>query len=397
LCYWHNGQQVFKLTGVRPNRILMEEFDGYYDPDLHAPYGGTQSGTLEQQTPLNSFPSTSGYYSFVLSGVTAQNQSAFYGGIINVGTGAFQMDRSIAGVVDSVSDTAHFFPDSGDSNRGTVVMGTYIYGYFAVDSANWILIATAAQTDLGSGRVYRQPSTAAQPSGSFAFVGVGRQPTPAGSVPTAQGGFFQCDSSGNLTGLLDSNINGTFSSGQVTGSCSIVSNGTNQGRGTLTMNSRNYAFYSTATHGMQMLQLDSDNPGIATALPQSAAGASATAATFSGNYVVQVQSLGKIDSTGVGASYDLLGTVNADGNSALDGTVALDRFDEIARLFWTQTPKAALSGNFSVGPAGRFTGTFSVAPLGTTRQILYVVDGSTMLTLGTDSIPSGGSLELQTF
>jgi hypothetical protein len=400
--YWHNGQQVFKVSVVSANRIFMEEFDGYYDPDLHVPYSGSLRGTLEPQKTINSFPPGSGFYSLLLSGTTAQSQPAFYGGTINTFSNVFYMDRSIAGVVDSTSGNASFIPASGDNNSGTMLLGSYTYGYFVVDPNNWILIATAAQSDIASGRMYRQPSMIGLPGGKYAFVGAGAQVTPQGSVPTAQGGFLQCDSFGNLTGLLDSNLNGTLSSAQVAGSCSIASTGPQQGRGTLTLTSgtsRKYAIYLTATRGILMLDLDSNNPGVATALLQSGAGAGATAATFSGNYALQLQSLGQVElgGGGVGSSYDFLGTINADGNSKVAGKVSLDQFDEISRLFWTQTPDVPISGSFKIGPSGRFIGSFTLPPLGTTQQILYFVDGSTVLTLGADVTPSTGALQLQTF
>jgi hypothetical protein len=56
-----------------------------------------------------------------------------------------------------------------------------------------------------------------------------------------------------------------------------------------------------------------------------------------------------------------------------------------------------MTGTFSAGPQGRFTGSFTIPPLATSQQVFYILDSSTVLSLGLDSAPSTGILQLQHF
>jgi hypothetical protein len=202
---------------------------------------------------------------------------------------------------------------------------------------------------------------------------------------------------GNVTGTLDANLNGTVSSSPVTGTVSVAANG----RGGLTLAggaAQQFAVYPTAAHGILMLELDTQSSGVGVALPQTT-GASATASLFSGNYTSAFQTLGEINPAGggVGSWNDYLGVINADGISNLTGTMALDQFDESSRAYGTQTPNATLTGTFSAGTSGRFTGSITVPPLATSQRVFYVLDGSKVLSLGLDSGPSTGILQLQQF
>ena len=400
LGYWANGQQIFKVSVVNSGLMSMEEFDGYYDPNLHVPYGGTITGILEQQsvTAFRSPPLFAGSsYSFLMSGFGPQNGPAFYGGVLSGSSYAFTMDRSIAGVIDSIAGQVTFNSVSSDDSSGNVNIGPYSLRYYIVDSGHWILIAGAGSTDFPAGQLYLQPSVVAAPAGSFAFTEAGATPLPQGSSPLALGGLFSVDSLENVTGLLDANLNGTVSSTAVSGTTSVASNG----RGTLTLTggvAQQFAVYPTATHGVLMLELDSQMSGVGVALPQTT-GTTATASTFSGNYSAAYQTLGEINaaSGGVGSWNDFLGVITADGVSNLSGTIALDRFDESSQAFWTQTPDATLTGSFTVGPQGRFTGSFTVPPLATSQQVFYILNSSMVLSLGLDSGPSTGALQLQQF
>ena len=399
LGFWFNGQQTFKIAVIDQAHIQIEAFDGYYDPDLHTPFSGTVRGTLEQQTVSGFHPPTSGAYSFALTGMSSQGIPSYYGGVFNGSSYAFYMDRSIAGVVNSVSGSVSFVP-AADGSSGTMRVGPYVFGYFVVDSTNWILIGAANANDFGSGHMYQQPSSVSLPKGTYVFAEAGSVPQTQGSQPTGHGGLFTCDSGGNLSGSLDSNLNGTVSTVQVAGTCSVASGGVQSGRGVLTLNSssRNqYAVYPTASHGLLLMSLDAQSGGTGAAMAQAFTG-SATASLLSGNYAAQIQSVGAINVPGgVGSSYDFQGRIHADGVSALTGVVDLDQFDEASHLFWTQTPDATMTGRFTANSSGRFTGSFSIPPLGTAGQILYVVDGNTVLTLGTDKTPSTGILQLQKF
>jgi len=307
------------------------------------------------------------------------------------------MDQSIEGTIGSISGFIGLVDVSPDGSNGTLQMSPYSFQYYVVDTGHWILIAQAGTTDVGSGHLYAQQSTASFPSGSFGFTEAGAAPLAQGSSPVALGGLLSSDGSGNVTGTLDANLNGTVTSSSVTGTVSVASNG----RGTLTLSggpAQTFAVYPTATHGILMLDLDSQFSGVGVALPQTT-GSSATASSFSGNYASAFQTLGEINSAsgGVGSWNDYLGVITADGVSGLAGTMAVDQFDESSQAFWTQTPNATLTGAFSAGPSGRFTGSITVPPLAASQRVFYILDDATVLSLGLDSGPSTGILQLQQF
>lgn len=401
LGYWNNGQQIFQISVVNSNVLLMQEFDGYYDSNLHVPYGGTITGTLQKQSSAGFQPlSFASSYSFLMSNAGGQGNPAFYGGVINGGSDLFSIDRSIAGVIDSVSGQATFNSVNTDQSSGNMLMGPYSFRYYVVDAGHWILISAAGSNDWPVGHLYIQNPGAALPQGTFGFTEAGAIPVAqGGSSPLAIGGILSNDAQANVTGIVDTNLNGSSSNSQVSGNMSVDASG----RGTLTLTGApvaQFAVYPTATHGVLMLQLDPQASGIGVALPQTT-GMTATASLFSGNYSSAFQTVGSINSgtngTMVGAWNDFLGVVAADGVSALSGTMQLDQFDESSQAFWTQTPDATLTGNFAVGAGGRFTGSFAVAPLTTSQQVFYVLDGTTVLSLGQGMEPSTGSFQLQQF
>jgi hypothetical protein len=308
------------------------------------------------------------------------------------------MDRSIGGVMDAISGQANFLSVSTDGSNGNMLMGPYRFRYYVVDSGHWILIAAAGSADVPVGDLYLQAAGAGIPQGNFAFTVSGAIPlAQAGSSPLAIGGVFSSDPQGNVSGVFDGNLNGSTSNAQVSGNLSVSSNG----RGTFNVTGgpvQRFAVYPTATHGTLMLQLDPQAASVGVALPQTT-GASATASLFSGNYSGEFQTTGPISGSngGVGAWNDFSGVLAADGVSALSGTLSLDQFDESSQAFWTQTPNAALSGNFATGSLGRFLGTFSVGSMGSSQQVFYVLDNSTVLSLGLGTVPSTGILRIQQF
>jgi hypothetical protein len=397
LGYWNGGQQVFQVAVVSPGVMSMEEFDGYYNSTLHVAYGGTLTGSLFQQSPSAFQPLAANPYSFLLSGVGPNNGPSFYGGVLNPISGNFTMDQSIEGTIASISGFVGQVNVSPDGSNGTLQLSPYSFQYYVVDAGHWILIAQAGTTDFGSGHLYAQPATTVFPAGSFGFTEVGATPLPQGSTPIALGGILSSDGAGNITGVMDANLNGTVSNSPVTGTVSEASTG----RGTLTLSggaAQQYVVYPTASNGVLMLDLDSQFSGVGVALPQTT-GATATASSFSGNYAAAFQTLGEINSAsgGVGSWNDYLGVVTADGVSNLSGTMDLDQFDESSQAFWTQTSNATLTGNFSAGPSGRFTGSMTIPPLSASQKVFYILDGSTVLSLGLDSGPSTGILQLQQF
>jgi hypothetical protein len=397
LGYWNGGQQVFQVAVVSPGLLSMEEFDGYYDSTLHVAYGGTLTGSLFQQSTADFLPLSPSSYSFLLSGFGPNSGPSFYGGVLSPVSGNFTMDQSIDGSVDTISGFIGVVNVSPDGSNGTLLMSPYSFQYYVVDSGHWILISQSGTTDFGAGHLYIQSSTAALPAGNFGFTETGAAPLPQGSTPLALGAIFSSDGAGNISGTLDGNINGTVSSSAVSGTVTVAANG----RGTLSLSggvAQQFGVYLTANNGILILDLDTQFSGIGVALPQTT-GATATASLFSGNYASAFQTLGPINpaSGGVGAWSDDLGVITADGVSNLTGTMAVDQFDESSQAFWTQTPDAALTGNFTVGASGRFTGSITVLPMAPSQKVFYILNGSTVLSLGLDSGPSTGILQLQQF
>jgi hypothetical protein len=457
LGYWNDGQQIFKVNMVSPGLLSMEEFDGYYDPTLHVAYGGTLTGTLKQQTVTASLTPSSGSYAFLLSGFGPQNTPAYYAGTLNGTSQNFTMDRSIAGVSDPMPLTGTVtFPSPNIIFTDNTGQYSYVFRSYAVDSGHWILIATANQSqsgsgDLPAGHLYLQPSPAAtvaalcpNTASYYAFTEAGATPmisattqsSAQGSLPLAMGGVFSCVAPGNVAGFLDANINGNVSSNvPVSGAMTMspTSNGSGAS-GTLTLTSggtppvtHTFDVYPTVTHGILMLQTDqltqSQTPGVylpggvGVAYPQTPAGASATSFISSGPYIAAYQSVGAINPASgetangeVGAWSDFLGVLTVNGQSTLEGSVNLDQFDESSKGLWTQMPDATLTGSFSAGAHGRFTGSFSIcstttpatpcqpsssgstSPLVTSNQVFYIVDGSTVLSLGLDPAPPAGTI-----
>ena len=397
LGYWNGGQQIFQIAVISPGVISMEEFDGYYNSTLDVAYGGTLTGSLFQQSTSAFRPLSPSSYSFLLSGSGPNNGPSFYGGVLNGSVQNFTMDRDISGAVDSVTGNLGLTNVSSDGSSGTLQMYPYSFQYYVVDSGHWILIAGGGTTDVASGHLYQQPPTATFPSGNFGFTEAGAAPLAQGSTPVALGGILSSDGMGNISGTLDANLNGSVSSSPVTGTVSVASNG----RGTLSLAggvAEQFVVCPTATHGILMLDLDSQFSGAGVALAQTSTGSEA-ASLFSGNYASAFQTQGEINfaNGGVGSWNDYLGVITADGVSNLSGTMALDQFDESSQAFWTQTSGASLTGAFSASPTGRFTGSITVPPLATSQRIFYVLDSSTVLSLGLDSGPSTGILQLQQF
>jgi len=397
LGYWNGGQQVFQVAVVSPGVMSMEEFDGYYNSTLHVAYGGTITGSLFQQSTSAFQPLSPNNYSFLLSGLGPNNGPSFYGGVLNPLSGDFTMDQSIDGTIGSISGFIGLDNVSPDGSNGTLLMSPYSFQYYVVDSGHWILIAQSGTTDVGAGHLYIQPNSASLPAGNFGFTEAGASPLPQGSTPLALGGILSINGLGNVSGTMDGNLNGTVSSSAVSGTMSVATSG----RGTLSLSggvAQQFGVYLTANNGILMLDLDSQFSGVGTALPQTT-GATAPASLFSGNYASAFQTMGEINSAsgGVGSWNDYLGVITADGVLNLTGTMAVDQFDESTGAFWTQTPDATLTGTFSAGPSGRFTGSFTVPPLATSQRVFYILNNTTILSLGLDTGPSTGILQLQQF
>jgi hypothetical protein len=103
----------------------------------------------------------------------------------------------------------------------------------------------------------------------------------------------------------------------------------------------------------------------------------------------------------VGAWSDASGQIIASSSSTITGTLDIDQVNGLflgpSGDFWTQTPGASVTGDFTAGAQGRFSGSLTTTQLGTMGVILYVVDDSTVLLLEGDAIPAVGIFRAQNF
>jgi hypothetical protein len=427
---WLNGQQIFAVVVVDSTHAFMEEFDGSGDYNINSNppvgpwYGNTLRGDLELQQPSDFGAPPTGSYAFAWAHggppFSATPYAAYYGGVLNADAAgnitSFSMDRYVDGVTGSIVSGAYgpqSFSGVDSFGYGTLHLGPYSLNYFKVDSEHIIILASSSSdlTGLPAGHMYSQSSTASSLAGTYLFTLAGSTPTYSangasvvGSSPQAIGGWVTSDSSGNLSGYLDTNNNGSVESAPVSGT---LASSTVSGRLTLTLSgggASQFAAYPTLNHGLLMFQLDTRKAGTGGAFLQTL-----PSPTFEGNYAANVQQLGLANSTRnsqtvglpIGSWSDVSGQIIASGSSTITGTLDIDQVNGLflgpSGNFWTQTPGASLTGDFTAGAQGRFTGSLTTTQLGTMGVILYIVDDSTVLLLEGDAIPAAGILRSQNF
>ena len=335
----------------------------------------------------------------------------------------FYMDRYIDGTAGSIANGTYgpqSFGTLDSFGYGTLNLGPYTLSYFLVNSGHIIVIASSSSDLMGlpAGHMYSQSSAAPSLAGTYIFTLAGSTPTPSangasvvGSFPQALGGWLTSDLSGNLNGYLDTNNNGTVQGSSVSGT--LVPSADN-GRWIMTLSgggASRFALYPTISHGLLMLQLDTQKSGIGAALVQAV-----PLPTFQGTYAASVQQLGLVNvarnpsvALPVGPWTDISGQIIASSSSGITGTLDVDQVNGLflgpSGNFWTQTPGVSLTGGFAVGAQGRDTGTLTLNQLVsiTTNQpetmsvILYVVDDTTAMLLENDGSPAAGILQVQKF
>jgi len=430
---WLNGQQVFTLAAVDSTRVFMEEFDGSdpfnitYSPITAPPFGETLRGELDlQQTSDFSVP-PSGAYAFALTQAGSVSPFAgYYGGVLNADSSgnitSFAIDRYLDGATGSISSGtygAQSFGTVDSFGYGTVSVGPYSLSYFLVDSGHLIVIGSSSSdgTGLPGGHVYSQPATTPFMAGTYIFTLAGSTPllsasgsSVIGSNPQALGGWVTGDASGNLTGYLDTNNQGTVESATVTGTLAASAV---PGRWLMTLEgggASSFALYPTSSNGLFLFQLDFGKSGAGTVALQASSSPS-----ISGNYSLSIQQPGGFDVSRsinlgleVGAWADVSGQIIASNSSTLSGTVDIDQINGVylgpSGNIWTQTPDQSVTGSFSSGTQGRFTGSITInqtvtipGQLGTLSEIFYVIDSSHVMLLEDDSTPAVGVLQLQNF
>jgi hypothetical protein len=375
--------------------------------------GGTASGTLDLQDLSQP---VSGPYVFALAGVDATNgpsspPSLSLGGTLTASAGTFAsgtLDSNDGGsVTQGESITSGSYTSPPDSfGRGTATIGTatatYNLVYYMVNSSALRLLDTDVSdpiTYVAVGSALAQPSTPSLAAGTYAFTVAGQNSTAsAGGPPVVAGGLLTSNGTGNITGgTLDVNNNGSASAGNaITGTYALNPDG----RGTITLATsidglQSFAFY-VSNQGVLLLGLDS---GLTTT---GAAFAQQSTSMPKGGYAVRYQAL---SSTGGNGEEDLTGQVTSDGTSMLSGGNA--DFNQYT-TGTGPTPQLGITftGTFTTSASGRFSpstltlvfGGTSPPPPVTLNEIFYVVDATTVLSLGVDAdTPSTGILQLQNF
>jgi hypothetical protein len=307
---WLNGQQIFALAVVDSTHVFMEELDGSdpfnitFSPITSPPSGETLRGELDlQQTADFSVP-PSGAFAFAWNQAGPVPSAGYYGGVLNTDSSgnivSFNIDRYVDGLTTSIASgtyAAQSFSTVDSFGYGTVGVGPYSLNYFLVDSSHLIVIGSSSSdgTGLPSGHVYSQPATMPSMAGTYILTVAGSTPllsaggTVEGSNPQALGGWVISDSSGNLTGYLDTNNQGVVGGAAVKGTLAAS---TIPGRWLMTLaggGASLFALYPTS-NGLFIFQLDFGKSGTGTVALQSSA-----APAISGNYALSIQQPGGIN------------------------------------------------------------------------------------------------------
>ncbi len=348
------------------------------------------SGTMDRQTASSFSTALGGSFAFTYSEPVGSGGANLEGGVMTIADGAithYLVDENIAGIVtakQAISASDDF--STADANgRGTITLSEFLgeasgsYVYYMVDSTHFVL-QNADGT--GQGVAYQEPSTAlASLAGSYAFTERGFDT--GGNNWIDAGGVFTCNTTALTAGTLDVNDEQVFTTTSGTpltgGACALDSPA--DGRGILTFPNSgtggvsSFAVYPTASHGLLMMELDTDAVGAGVAYTQ-ASGVSAS--TFTGTYALELQSWYHLD-----FAVMMNGTVTAAGTTALSGTADISSY---ASPTYTAA-YSITSGAITDTGNGRLTGDIpsNVAGVGDMLQIFYVVDANTVLSLESDN------------
>jgi hypothetical protein len=387
----NRGEETFSIVAVSASHLLVTEFDS----------GETSSGTMDTQTaPSSGFSAStlSGGYTFALFGIDFSEFPLAWGGVMNIdspggisGAGSVS-DINDGGTTVSTSQALTGSVRSVDSfGRAEILLtagsfaGVEVIGYIA-DAAHLKLVeidrvlGATGGTGLGQGTNTGKFTSDAAISGNLIFSALGIS---APFASTAAAGLFTADGAGNIgSGVLDINAGGVPTNGNFTGTYSVDTSGT--GRGTVTLTGvtgvlSTFAIYLAGSGNPAMLvELDQNSITMGTSFQQAAGPFSA--ASFNGPYALNFDKgylLSEIDATGV---------VSADGVGSLAGTVDANVTASCDfGCSFNPEPAQALTGTFTASSNGRFTGTLNTAPTGTINVAFYIVDGTRVLFIETDT------------
>jgi uncharacterized protein YjdB len=260
-------------------------------------------------------------------------------------------------------------PDSNGRGIATLLSGSY--AYYSVGGTSLYFIENDG-ANLLAGSVVTQASSPSLPAGSYAFAGGGIDYI--NEVPLAVGGLFTSDGSSLITsGTLDFNDGGTaYSDNPISGNWTIGSNG----RGVITISDGDnpiteFSFYPTASNGIFMLEIDSNNGfGFQSSEVALAQSGTFTSTSLTGPYAINYDGL-PVPVVSV-YEQDLVGELTSNGASTLTGLADLNVFSGTGIV----TPDGTFTGTYDVtDTSGRISGTLTF--VNTTQTVeFYVADAT---------------------
>lgn len=377
-----NGALVTASTGV------ITEFDA----------SATSSGFLARQTPTVAAPS--GGYAFVTAGIDGSSTPApvAIGGVINVdGLGTISGAGSVFDINDNgtVAQNQSFAASTvtGPDPLGRVqfnlvpgggVAAINLVGYIVGPQNIWLVetgdlfAGTMGGEALGQGGSTGTFNTTSFTSFEFGTTGADTN----GALQVA----------GVLAAASGAAVGGTINYNDLTGT--VPQAPSSLTGGTYTVDATGRVTLTGVTNGAVTfnLELYLSGNGKATAISmdatdvlaglgnQQTGGGSFTASSFSGLYAVDASGFDHSNEQ----EFDGVGLVQADGVSALTGTVDLNFITPPA----AQTPGVSVSGAFTANASGVFTGTitgFDIdTPANSDAFTYYIIDTTRAVAIETD-------------
>ncbi len=260
------------LGTVTLDFVLQDSTHGYV---IEFDSNATGSGTLDLQS-ANTTPT--GSYAFSFTGADLSSSSFSPNVLATVGNFTVGSGGAIAGLEDfndgaaasaglTLNGTLALGPSQSPSTVFTSGFGTLTFDVFAIDATHLKFIEMDASGNL-SGDAYAQADTTF-PTGTVAFTMSGDYPLQ--STPSAAGGFFVTDGSGNITTASSADYNAGGSASSTPASFSGTYAGAGTGRYTVgvtnfLMGSSFVAYPSSG--GLLMLEIDNSGIMIGGAYPQ---------------------------------------------------------------------------------------------------------------------------------
>lgn len=360
--------------------LLVACGGGNSNPTPPPPTGNFSNASLNGQYAfsLTGTESGTGAYSARVGSFSADGNGHILGGlqdILNLSAGQVPPESVI-----SISGGSYAIQSNG---RGVLTLNgatgqPLVLSLTLASISKGFLVETDALASASGNLLLQTPSAFAANSvvGKYVFDLFGISfagPTPA---PISTIGQFAADGNGNITGgVLDQN-DGSFSpSGPVAIPASTYQldtngNGSNFGRGTVTLNGRSYAFYIVDAQHLKLLQEDNLGGAAGDATLQSGVIPSANSG-FAGSFVFEVFGSATTSNRNYGPD-GRAGRFTSDGN----GGISTLAFDDNNDGNYTHVASSVSNSTYTIDTAnagsGRGTFTFTSSSLKTLTYVFYL-------------------------